>query len=101
MSKLVLISLVIAVAAAGCGKHADPKGACIVDYDDLGAPGTACTVDTESRCQAGDEPPVHRGGLGSLKMKTFAAGKTCDDVGFTTGGCPDVAIAWSFPGACP
>lgn len=101
MSKLVLVSLLFVTFAAGCGEKAPAKGACIVDFDDLAGKGTACTVDVESACKAGRVPDVRPGAMGTLKMKSFAAGKTCEDEGFTAGGCGDVAIAWTFQGRCP
>jgi hypothetical protein len=99
--QLVLVSFMVVSVAAGCGKKEDAKGACIVDFDDLGGKGTACTVDTESRCKTGDLPPVRPGGMGSVKMKSFEAGKTCGQVNYLDGGCADVAIAWTFNGKCP
>lgn len=97
LSKLILISL----ALAGCAKKEEARGACVFDYDDLGATGTSCTVDTEAHCKTGDEPPIHAGGMGTLTLKEFTAGKTCADVGYKTAGCADVPIAWAFKGKCP
>lgn len=99
LSKVGLLSLIV-VAAAACSKE-DVKGACIVDFDDLGGKGTACTVDSESKCKAADLPPVRPGGMGTLKMKSFVAGKTCKDEGFAAAGCSDIALAWSFQQGCP
>lgn len=101
MSRLFSTLFVVALAAGCGGKKADPKGACVVDFDDLGASGTACTVDAESRCKAADLPPIRPGAMGEMKMKAFTAGKTCADVGYARGGCSDVAIAWSFQKGCP
>ncbi|HEY4179317.1 MAG TPA: hypothetical protein VGM90_20880 [Kofleriaceae bacterium] len=102
MNKLpvVLMSFVV-LSATACSKKEEAKGACVFDYDDLGGKGTACTVDAEARCKAGDEPQLRPGGMATLKLKEFTAGKTCEAVGYTTGGCADVAIAWAFQGKCP
>ena len=96
---LILMSVAV-VAAAGC-KRKERIGACVFDYDDLGGKGTACTIDSEARCKAGDEPPIRAGGLTTLTLKTFTEGKTCGAVGYTTSGCSDVPIAWVFSGKCP
>ncbi|HEY4056611.1 MAG TPA: hypothetical protein VGM39_08375 [Kofleriaceae bacterium] len=100
MNKLVILSLV-ALSLTACSKKEDPKGACVFDFDDLGGKGTACTVDSESRCKAGDEPQIRTGGMATLTLKEFTAGKTCAAIGYTKGGCADVAIAWTFQGTCP
>jgi hypothetical protein len=99
MSRLVFAMCVVSLAA--CGKKADPTGACVVDFDDLGGKGTACSVDKESRCKSGDLIPIRPGGMGEMKMKSFEAGKTCEAVGFKVAGCSDIAIAWSFEKGCP
>lgn len=101
MSKTVLVSFMALIVATGCGSKEEATGACIVDFDDLAGKGTACTVDSEARCKAGDLPPLRPGAMGELKMKSFVAGKTCKDEGFATGGCSDVAIAWTFQRGCP
>jgi hypothetical protein len=101
MSKWVLMAFVVLAAAACSSKKPDAKGACVFDFEDLGGKGTACTVDLESRCRAGDEPMVRPGGMGTIKLKAFTAGKTCGAVGYPNGGCSDVAIAWTFQGNCP
>ena len=100
MSKLVLGSL-IGLSLLGCSKKPEPQGACVVDYDDLGLKGTACSVDTEAKCKSGDLITMRPGGFAELKMKSFEPGKTCKDVGYARGGCADIAIAWSFSGKCP
>jgi hypothetical protein len=102
MSRLVLSSLVLVTLTAGCNsKTADPKGACIVDYDDLGEKGSACTVDRESQCKAASLPPLRPGDLSTMKVKNFVEGKTCAEAGYATAGCDDIAIAWSFQRSCP
>ena len=100
MSRMIYTSLVVLAAACG-GSKSESTGACVVEYDDLGDTGTACTVDKEARCKTAELPAMRPDGLGQLKMKSFAAGKRCADVGYQVAGCRDVAIAWSFARACP
>jgi len=93
-------SLLLVAALAGCSK-ASSKGACVVDYDDVGDKGTACTVVPQAECKDDMSPSITD--LASPKKKAFTANKTCADVGYTKTGCRKVPIAWSFQPAttCP
>ena len=95
-------SLLLFVSLAACGgSKSTTKGACVVEYDDVGDKGMACTVDAESACKDDMSPAVTN--VASSKKKAFTANKTCAEIGYTQTGCRQVPIAWSFkPGtACP
>jgi hypothetical protein len=94
-------SILLVTALAACGSKSSPKGACVVDYDDVGDKGSACTVVAENECKDDMSPQVTS--LSSSKKKAFTAGKTCADIGYKQTGCRHVPIAWSFqPGtSCP
>jgi len=95
------LSLLLFVSLAACGGSKSTKGSCVVEYDDLGDKGTACTVVAESECKDDMSPAVTN--LASSKKKAFTANKTCADIGYAKTGCRQVPIAWSFqPGTrCP
>jgi hypothetical protein len=102
MMKNLSLSFLVVLSLAACGsKKAATKGACVVDYDDLGDTGTACTVVPEPECKDDMMPAVTN--LASSKKKAFTANKTCADIGYAKAGCRNVPIAWSFqPGTtCP
>jgi len=98
----MLKHILLVTFLAACGsKSSSPKGACVVNYDDLGDKGTACTVVSESECKDDMSPQVTN--MASSKKNAFTAKKSCADVGYTKAGCRNVPIAWSFqPGtSCP
>ena len=91
-----LAALFLVVAACGGGKS--PAGACVVDYDDVGTKGLACTVVTDAQCKDDVQPAVTD--LATMKRKSFAEGKSCADLGYKRS-CSKVPIAWTFNGPCP
>ena len=98
---MIKSSLLLVTLLTACSSKPAPKGACVVNYDDVGDKGTACTVVAEPECKDDMSPQVTS--LASSKKKAFTANKTCADVGYAQTGCRHVPIAWSFlPGtSCP
>jgi len=83
---------------AACGGKKSPPGACVVEYDDMGTKGAACTVVTDAECKDDMQPAVTD--MASAKRKSFAEGKSCADLGYKKS-CAKVPIAWSLNGPCP
>ena len=98
---MIKYTLLLVTVLTACSSKPAPKGACVVDYDDIGDKGTACTVVAESECK--DDMSPHVTSYASSKKNAFTANKTCADIGYKQTGCRQVPIAWSFqPGTnCP
>ncbi|HEY5926881.1 MAG TPA: hypothetical protein VIV11_34580 [Kofleriaceae bacterium] len=98
---MLKFSILLVTVLAACSSKPAPKGACVVEYDDVGDQGTACTVVAEPECKDNMNPQVTN--LASSKKQAFTANKTCADIGYKQTGCRHVPIAWSFqPGtSCP
>ena len=58
MMKKLSLSFLLVLSLAACGSKNATKGACVVDYDDLGDKGTACTVVAEPECKDDMMPAV-------------------------------------------
>jgi hypothetical protein len=80
-----------------CGSKKAPAGACIMEYDDVGAKGLACTVVTDAECKPDIQPSLD---IATLARHSFTEGKTCADLGYKRS-CNQVPIAWSFEKSCP
>ena len=93
MKHLAALFLVLAACS-----HKAPPGACVVEFDDVGSKGLACTVVTDAECKADVKPAVTD--MATLTRKSFAEGKSCADLGYKRS-CAKVPIAWTFDGPCP
>lgn len=91
---MMKIAFLLLASLAACGGSKPAKGACVVEFDDLGDQGTACTVVAEPECKDDMSPAVTN--LASSKKQAFTANKTCADIGYAKAGCRNVPIAWSF-----
>jgi hypothetical protein len=88
------LTLLLVTVLAACSSKPATKGACVVEYDDVGDTGTACTVVAEPECKDDMSPQVTN--LATSKKKAFTANKTCADIGYKQTGCRNVPIAWTF-----
>ena len=86
----------VVVALVGCKKE-KPMGSCEVTYDMAGPKGEACTVVREDECVDDVQPAINI--MATTKKKAFTPGGAC--AGYSTGGCADIPIAWTFKGHCP
>ena len=90
-----LAALFLGLAACS---HKAPPGACVVEFDDVGSKGLACTVVTDAECKADVKPAVTD--LATLTRKSFTEGKSCADLGYKRS-CSKVPIARTFDCPCP
>jgi hypothetical protein len=95
MSRLVIAGLFLLVGVTGCEK---PRGACEVEYDNLGDKGVACTVVRENECKDPVSPAID---LATTKVTKFTVDSTCQSVGYQKTGCSNIPIAWAFKTKCP
>jgi hypothetical protein len=86
------------VVTAGC-KKPPVVGACVVAFEGFGPKGGACAVVNEIECKDDMSPAAVS--YASSKRQAFTPAKTCEDVGYSKGGCADVPLLWSFKDRCP